>query len=52
MPELPARAGSFGSCAVVFWPVRGVSFWVAFAQVIVLGVLASLGASAGRLLIK
>ncbi|ARS34693.1 TIGR02587 family membrane protein [Pontibacter actiniarum] len=30
----------------------GVSFWVGFAQVIVLGVLASLGASAGRLLIK
>jgi putative integral membrane protein (TIGR02587 family) len=30
----------------------GVSFETAFAQVIVLGVLASLGASAGRLLIK
>ncbi len=28
------------------------SFWVSFSQVIVLGVLASLGASAGRLLIK
>ncbi|MBB6611713.1 TIGR02587 family membrane protein [Pontibacter sp. Tf4] len=30
----------------------GVSFWMAFSQTIVLGVLSSLGASAGRLLIK
>lgn len=30
----------------------GVSFWIGFAQVIVLGVVAILGASAGRLLIK
>lgn len=30
----------------------GVSFWTAFSQTIVLGVLSSLGASAGRLLIK
>ena len=30
----------------------GVSFWFGFAQVIVLGVVAILGASAGRLLIK
>ncbi|WP_299754610.1 TIGR02587 family membrane protein [uncultured Pontibacter sp.] len=30
----------------------GVSFWVAFCQSITLGVLTSLGASAGRLLIK
>lgn len=35
-----------------FGRFSGVSFWVAFSQVIVLGVLSSLGASAGRLLIK
>jgi putative integral membrane protein (TIGR02587 family) len=35
-----------------FGRFAGVSFEVAFAQCIVLGVLASLGASAGRLLIK
>jgi putative integral membrane protein (TIGR02587 family) len=35
-----------------FGRFEGVSFEVAFAQCIVLGVLASLGASAGRLLIK
>jgi putative integral membrane protein (TIGR02587 family) len=35
-----------------FGRFEGVNFEIAFAQVIVLGVLASLGASAGRLLIK
>lgn len=35
-----------------FGRFEGVSFEIAFAQCIVLGVLASLGASAGRLLIK
>ncbi|PTX18462.1 putative integral membrane protein (TIGR02587 family) [Pontibacter mucosus] len=35
-----------------FGRFSGVSFWVAFSQIIVLGVLSSLGASAGRLLIK
>ena len=35
-----------------FGRFEGESFWVAFSQCIVLGVLSSLGASAGRLLIK
>ncbi len=46
---------ALASSAFVLWffgRFTGVSFEVAFAQVIVLGVLASLGASAGRLLIK
>ncbi|MBC5992006.1 TIGR02587 family membrane protein [Pontibacter cellulosilyticus] len=46
---------SLGVSAFVLWffgRFDGVSFWVAFQHVIVLGVLASLGASAGRLLIK
>nr|WP_304608503.1 TIGR02587 family membrane protein [Pontibacter anaerobius] len=46
---------ALGASAFVLWffgRFDGVSFWVAFSQVIVLGVLSSLGASAGRLLIK
>lgn len=46
---------ALGVSAFVLWffgRFDGVSFWVAFQQVIVLGVLSSLGASAGRLLIK
>lgn len=35
-----------------FGHFENISFWNAFSQVIVLGVLSSLGASAGRLLIK
>lgn len=35
-----------------FGRFEGVSFWIGFSETIVLGVLASLGASAGRLLIK
>ncbi|NEM98540.1 TIGR02587 family membrane protein [Pontibacter burrus] len=35
-----------------FGRFEGVGFWTGFAQTIVLGVLSSLGASAGRLLIK
>ncbi|MDX5483180.1 MAG: TIGR02587 family membrane protein [Hymenobacteraceae bacterium] len=46
---------ALAASAFILWffgRFEGVSFWVGFAQVIVLGVLASLGASAGRLLIK
>ncbi|MFD2512456.1 TIGR02587 family membrane protein [Pontibacter locisalis] len=46
---------ALGASAFVLWffgRFDGVSFWIAFSQVIVLGVLSSLGASAGRLLIK
>ncbi|GAB3200042.1 putative integral membrane protein (TIGR02587 family) [Pontibacter aydingkolensis] len=46
---------ALGVSAFVLWffgRFDGVSFWVAFQQVVVLGVLSSLGASAGRLLIK
>ncbi|RIJ41388.1 TIGR02587 family membrane protein [Pontibacter oryzae] len=46
---------ALGASAFILWffgRFDGVSFWVGFSQVIVLGVLASLGASAGRLLIK
>ncbi|WP_242917578.1 TIGR02587 family membrane protein [Pontibacter liquoris] len=46
---------ALGSSAVCLWffgRFDGVVFQVAFAQCIVLGVLSSLGASAGRLLIK
>ncbi len=35
-----------------FGRFENVSFWVAFSQCIVLGIIATLGASAGRLLIK
>lgn len=35
-----------------FGRLDGISFWIGFSQCIVLGVLASLGSSAGRLLIK
>ena len=41
--------------AMVLWffgRYENVSFWTGFSQTIVLGVLSSLGASAGRLLIK
>jgi putative integral membrane protein (TIGR02587 family) len=41
--------------AFVLWffdRFENISFWLAFSKVIVLGVLSSLGASAGRLLIK
>lgn len=44
---------SASACALWFFGrFDNVSFWVAFSQVIALGVLSSLGASAGRLLIK
>lgn len=39
-------------CLWFFGRFEGVSFYTAFAQCVVLGVLATLGASAGRLLIK
>lgn len=41
--------------AIMLWffgRFEGVNFWTCFSEVIVLGVLSSLGASAGRLLIK
>lgn len=41
--------------ALILWffgRLSGVSFWTGFSEVIVLGVLSSLGASAGRLLIR
>ena len=41
--------------AFVLWffgQLEGISFWLAFAKCITLGLLSSLGASAGRLLIK
>lgn len=44
-----------GAAAFMLWffgRFESVGFWVAFRQVITLGVLTSLGASAGRLLIK
>lgn len=46
---------ALGVSAFILWffnRFEGVSFWVAFSEVIVLGILSSLGASAGRLLIK
>lgn len=46
---------ALGASAFILWffgKFDGASFWVCMSQVIVLGVLASLGASAGRLLIK
>lgn len=46
---------ALGASAFVLWffgRFDNVSFWAAFAQCITLGVIASLGASAGRLLIK
>ncbi|MBF9254443.1 TIGR02587 family membrane protein [Pontibacter sp. 172403-2] len=46
---------ALGTSAFILWffgRFEDVSFWVAFAQCIVLGVIATLGASAGRLLIK
>ncbi len=46
---------ALGAGAFMLWffgRFEGVSFWIAFSQVIVLGIITSLGASAGRLLIK
>jgi len=46
---------ALGTSAFVLWffdRFENMSFWVAFSQVIVLGVLSSLGASAGRFLIR
>ena len=46
---------ALGASAFVLWffdRFENMSFWNAFAEVIVLGVLSSVGASAGRLLIK
>lgn len=46
---------ALGAATFMLWffgRFEGVSFGVAFSQVVVLGVLTSLGASAGRLLIK
>ena len=46
---------ALGISAFVLWffgRFENMSFWNVFAQIIVLGVLSSLGASAGRLLIK
>lgn len=46
---------ALAASAFVLWffgRFEQVGFWVAFSQIIVLGVLSSLGASAGRLLIK
>ncbi len=44
--------GASAVCLYFFGRFGGVNFYVAFSQCIVLGVLSSLGASAGRLLIK
>lgn len=46
---------SLGTSAFLLWffdRFTGVSFWFIFSQCVVLGVLTTLGASAGRLLIK
>jgi putative integral membrane protein (TIGR02587 family) len=46
---------ALAASALILWffgRFAGVSFWTGFSQVIVLGVLSSLGASAGRLLIR
>ena len=46
---------ALGTSASILWffgRFEDVSFWVAFSQCIVLGVIGTLGASAGRLLIK
>ena len=46
---------ALATSAFVLWffdQFENISFWLAFSKVIVLGVLSSLGASAGRLLIK
>jgi putative integral membrane protein (TIGR02587 family) len=46
---------ALGASAVLLWffgRLEGISFWMGFAQCIALGVLSSLGSSAGRLLIN
>lgn len=46
---------ALGSSALLLWffgRLDGVSFWTGFAQTVALGVLSSLGTSAGRLLIN